>query len=76
LAGNNSSMPEVGGNAACYVDAFSEQSIRQGIERIIDDEQFRNQLLKNGRENRKRFQADHIAGMYYDLYKRIDQDLN
>lgn len=76
VAGNNSSMPEVGGNAACYVDAASEESIRQGIERIIMDEPFRNQLLVNGRENRKRFQADHIADMYYELYKRIDQNVN
>ena len=76
LAGNNSSMPEVGGNAACYVDADSEESIREGIERIIRDEPFRNQLLVNGRENRKRFQADHIAEMYYDLYKQVDQNLN
>jgi len=76
VAGDNSSMPEVGGNAACYVDAYSEQSIRQGIERVIHDTDFRNQLLINGRENRKRFNADHIADMYYDLYKRLYEDLN
>jgi glycosyltransferase involved in cell wall biosynthesis len=76
LAGNNSSMPEVGGNAAFFVDANSEQSIRQGIERLIQDDKFRNQLLVNGRENRKRFQADHIANMYFELYQRIKHNLN
>ncbi len=75
IAGNNSSMPEVGADAACYVDAFSVESIRKGIELVIKDDTYRNILIENGRRNRKRFSNDVIASMYGEIYLRLSQEM-
>lgn len=71
ITGNNTSMPEVAGNAASFVDPFSAEDMRKGILRIIEDDQYREQLIENGKINRQRFRSDVIANMYYDLYKKI-----
>jgi glycosyltransferase involved in cell wall biosynthesis len=56
VAGNVCSMPEVAGEAACLVDPNDVASIRQGIERVIADAAYRDQLVEAGRSNRERFQ--------------------
>ena len=71
IAGNNSSMPEVGGNAAYYVDAESEEEIRNAIIRITEDSTLRETLIRNGRINRARFSNKVIAEMYHSLYQQI-----
>lgn len=75
LTSNVSSMPEIGGNAAHYVNPYDVASIRAGLRVLIDDEERRNQLLMNGRENIKRFEPKHIAEKYAILYSRMLSDL-
>ena len=64
-----SSMPEVAGNAACLVDPYDVASIRLGIRCIIEEPEYRAQLIENGFQNTQRFQADAIARKYLDLYR-------
>ena len=71
IAGNSSSMPEVGSNAAYYVNAFSIEEIRKGILELIENADLREKLITNGRINRKRFSGESIAEMYYDLYREV-----
>jgi glycosyltransferase involved in cell wall biosynthesis len=71
LTGNVNSMPEVAGNAACLVDPFSVASIRAGIERIIADEGYRAQLVRNGHENAKRFESAVVTKQYEDVYREV-----
>jgi glycosyltransferase involved in cell wall biosynthesis len=71
VTSNISSMPEVAGDAACLVDPHDIQSIRSGIIKVIEDESFREKLIQNGRENKKRFTAEQIASQYYDLYQQM-----
>lgn len=71
-----SSMPEVAGNAACLVNPFDVEDIRNGILKIIHDKNYREQLLDNGRHNRKRFDETVIAGAYYKLYQLITSQIN
>lgn len=68
ITSNIFSMPEVGGDAACYVDPFDINSIRSGIIKVINDENFRNDLIVRGLNNVKRFEPDKIASMYGNLY--------
>ncbi len=65
---NNSAMPEVAGDGACYVQAENENEIRQGIEKIINDEEYRNGIIEEGYENVKRFALGKIAEEYYQCY--------
>ena len=71
LTSNISSMPEVAGNAACLVDPFSIGEIRRGLDQIINDSVYRDDLVKKGFENCARFDPKQIATQYYDLYKEI-----
>jgi glycosyltransferase involved in cell wall biosynthesis len=48
LTSNISSLPEVGGDAAEYVDPRDVASIAAGIERVLGDEQLRERLAKAG----------------------------
>jgi glycosyltransferase involved in cell wall biosynthesis len=71
VTGNVSSMPEVASDAACFVDPFDVNSIREGILKVIRDDAFREELIVNGRKNKLRFEAGKIARQYYELYKEI-----
>lgn len=71
VTSNVSSMPEVAGDAACLVDPTDIASIRAGFDKVIADADYRERLIANGRENRKRFDPNWIAEQYYDLYQQI-----
>ncbi len=71
ITSNMSSMPEVAGNAACLVNPYDIESITNGIIKIIQDYTYREQLIINGRTNRKRFDANTIAEAYCKVYKSI-----
>lgn len=75
VTSNISSMPEVAGNAAHFVNPFDVLSIRDGIIRVIEDDEYRNRLLLNGYENAKRFDLQSIANQYNGLYQQIRRRL-
>jgi alpha-1,3-rhamnosyl/mannosyltransferase len=52
---NLSSLPEVGGNAAEYVDPHDVASIESGLRRVLDDDARREQLSREGVERARRF---------------------
>lgn len=65
------SMPEVAGDAACLVDPFDSESIRAGIDRILEDAAYRERLVSLGFENVRRFDLATIAGQYAALYRAV-----
>ena len=71
ITSNIYSMPEVAGDAAVLVDPFDIPEMRTGLERIINDDEFRNEMIQRGFQNIKRFDADRIARQYFELYKKI-----
>ncbi len=73
ITGNCTSMPEVAGDAGCLVDPFSFQSIRHGIERLIRDEAYREDLIQRGFLNVRRFHPNRIAQRYLDVYLDLQQ---
>jgi glycosyltransferase involved in cell wall biosynthesis len=66
-----SPMKEVAGNGAQLVDPWDPQSIREGIERLLNDPDLRETFVRNGRANIKRFSSSYIAGLYATLYERM-----
>ena len=71
VTSNLLSMPTVAANAACLVDPFDVDSIRSGILRVIDDEQYRRQLIENGYANAARYAPEAIASQYVSLYREL-----
>ena len=65
------SMPEVAGNGAHLVNPYNVEDIRNGILKIINDKEYREQLVSNGRVNAERFLVKKIANQYADLYKEV-----
>lgn len=66
-----SCMPEVAGNSALLINPDSISSIRQGILKLIDDENLRSRLIQSGFENVKRFESKKIAQEYARLYQEV-----
>lgn len=61
-------MPEVAGDAACLVDPFDVESIRAGVRRVLEDEEYRDGLIARGFVNARRFTATIAAERYAALY--------
>jgi len=71
VTSNVSSMPEVAGDGACYVDPFDIDAIHRGILKVIQDINYRNILIEKGYANIKRFELTKVSNMYLDLYQNI-----
>ena len=74
VTSNCSSMPEVAGEGACFVDPYDMRSIRSGFERVIRDKNYRDSLIEKGRKNRERFALCDVAEKYLRLYRRLGSD--
>jgi len=71
ITSNVASMPEVAGDGALLVNPFSVEEIRDGILKLIDKEKLRDDLVRKGFENVKRFEPQKIANQYIDVYQNI-----
>lgn len=54
LTSNTSSLPEIGGEGALYIDPYNINDIANGMEKLMDSE-IRNELIKKGLKNTERF---------------------
>ena len=71
LTSNLSSMPEVAGGGACFVDPNDTGSIRAGFQRIIADAAYRAELIELGKQNVALYSAERVAKMYADIYREL-----
>lgn len=70
-----SPMKEVAGAGAVLVDPYEPESIKQGILRIISDENFRVELVNKGIENVKKYKPEVIASRYEAVYREMLSEL-
>ena len=61
LTATTSSLPEVAGDAALLVDPLNTAAINQGMQRLVQDEAYRQELVLRGFENVKRFSWEETA---------------
>lgn len=71
LTSRVSSLPEVAGGAAVYVDPKDLTNIENGIRRILSDPGTRRMLAQQGLEQAKRFQWAKVAEKTVNEYRRI-----
>jgi glycosyltransferase involved in cell wall biosynthesis len=64
-----SPMKEVAGGAACLVDPYDVQSIREGVLTVIREPGYRQELVEKGLANVRRFGSGEIARRYEEIYK-------
>ncbi len=60
-----------GAGGAELVDPLRVESIRQGLLRVINDEEYRDALVSRGRINATHYQLEAVADQYIDLYARL-----
>ncbi|MCD4794469.1 MAG: glycosyltransferase family 4 protein [Bacteroidales bacterium] len=70
ISSNKTSLPEVAGDAALYVDPFSVDSIKDAMIKITEDESFRLALIEKGRIRKELFSWDKTADKLWDVIER------
>lgn len=71
VTSNILSMPEVAAEGACLVDPFDAASIRAGVLRVIEDKDYRSDLVEAGLRNVERFRVASVAESYAALYREV-----
>lgn len=71
ITSNCSSMPEIAGDAALYVDPLSIESISRAIVKIANDSSLRESLVVAGRERNKFFTWKKTAEKAVEVYKKV-----
>jgi len=71
ITSNRSSMPEVAGEGAVFVDPESVSEIRSAVLAIVQQPDLREQLVAKGMSNAKRFQPQAVAAQYAALYREL-----
>lgn len=75
IAAKGSSMEETGGKHSLYVSPKSHKELAENIERVLNDEALRHEMIERGREFALRFRNEVVAYNLINCYKRIDIDL-
>lgn len=70
LTSNCSSLPEVGGDAAVYVDPYDIEDIRRGILEILQDDKLQEALVEKGYKNAKRYSWQKSAELLNEIIER------
>lgn len=68
---NTSSMPEVAGDAALYINPQDSQSIYKAMKTFLDDSELRNKYKKLGIEQAKKFSWESTVNQTVKIYKSL-----
>lgn len=71
ITSNLSSMPEVGGEAAVYVDPLDTDDIRNNLKNVMKDRKLRDELIKKGFEQARKFSWKKTANETAQVYRRL-----
>ncbi len=72
IISNNSSLPEVGGKSAIYIDPTSVESIVEGILKVLEmSSSNRENIVKQGLTHLKNFSWDSCASKTIDVFENI-----
>jgi len=71
ITSNIPPMKEVAGEGACFINPFDIHSIREAVIRVIEDDEFREQIVQKGMENIRKYDPKIIADQYLALYRRV-----
>jgi glycosyltransferase involved in cell wall biosynthesis len=74
LTSSTTSLPEVGGDAALYVDPENTRSIKNGIEEILSNGILRHQLLSKGKLQVQKFSWERAAKETLDVLRKTYED--
>lgn len=76
IASNVTSMPEVAGEAAYFVDPFDEQQICEALTQLAQNTELRNSLIEKATQRKLLFNWDKSAEGLYQVMKQTIADSN
>lgn len=71
IASNRSSMPEICGDAAHYIDPEDEQSIIAGMAEILGDKEYHQEMRRRGLERARQFSWRKTARETSEIYRWV-----
>ena len=71
ITSNNSSLPEVVGDAAILIDPLDPSAIRAAIERVLTDQDLDERLRHAGVQRAKQFSWEQTARETVELYRKV-----
>ncbi len=71
ITSNVSSMPEIGGEAALYVNPRNIEDIRKKLNLVMEDQDLRKDLIKKGFQQVKKFSWEKAAKETLEVYKKL-----
>jgi glycosyltransferase involved in cell wall biosynthesis len=71
LTSNCTSLPEVGGDAALFVDPLSTDSIAGGLQTLACDETLRSDLVRRGRARVAEFTWERTIEKTWEVYQEL-----
>jgi len=71
ISSNITSMPEVAGDAALYIDPYNIDEISQAMIKIVDDKNLRKSLIEKGRIQRQKFSWDKTADKLWNAIEQL-----
>ena len=70
LTSNVTSLPEVGSDAAIYVNPESIKEIAEGMNKLYTDKNLRAELIENGQKRLKNFSWEKSAQLLWDCIQK------
>jgi len=71
VTSNVSSLPEVAGKAALFIDPYDYRRIAEGLNKILTEKKLREEMIKLGFEQAKRFNWEKVALETIKVYEKI-----
>ncbi len=71
ISSGEASLPEVTGDCAVICDAYSPESIAEGLFRLYSDENLRKELGRRGYERAQSFTWENSAEILYKVYEEL-----
>ncbi|MES2003072.1 MAG: glycosyltransferase family 1 protein [Bacteroidota bacterium] len=71
LVANNSSLPEVGGNAVITCDPFDYHDIKEKMKHILSDHSLQKELISNGNKRLELFSWQKTAEHHLAVFKKV-----
>jgi glycosyltransferase involved in cell wall biosynthesis len=76
VTSNKSSLPEVVGEAGMMVNPYDTDSLAQAMRRVLTDNKLRDEMVRKGLEQSKRFTWEKAAEQTQGVYNKVKNELS
>jgi glycosyltransferase involved in cell wall biosynthesis len=76
VSSNATCLPEVSGKAAHYFDPLNTKDMAKKIEEVLDNKTLRDELIKNGYAQIKKYSWEKMAKQTLEIYESVLKEKN